>query len=240
MSKQLIVLITGASRGLGLALTQTYLERDDRVVATCRHPSKTSDLGHLKETSRDDLLILRLDVNLSRAAITAAEDVNVHLPRIDVLINNAGIAPGRHEEGLETLELAQVRDAFETNALGALRTTRAMLPLLRRSKQPRVVNITSGAGSLSNKAGEAFHYAYAASKAALNMFTRIMATELKKESICVVAMTPGWVRTEMGGPDAEVTPAEAAAEMVAAIDNLTMEHTSLWLDRRGQPSEYAW
>jgi NAD(P)-dependent dehydrogenase (short-subunit alcohol dehydrogenase family) len=241
MSKQLIVLITGANRGLGLALTRAYLERDDRVVAASRHVSKAApELSELKEIHRDDLLIVRMDVNLGRAVAAAAEEIALHLPRIDVLINNAAIAPGRSADGLETLELAQVRDAFDTNALGPIRTVRSMLPLLRRSKQPRVVNVSSGAGSLSRKAGETFNYAYAGSKAALNMFTRIMATELKEQGICVVAMTPGWLRTDMGGPHAEADPAEAAAEMTAAIDGLTMEQTSQWLDRRGQVSEYAW
>ena len=133
MSKQLIVLITGASRGIGLALTHAYLERGDRVVAACRNPAKAAELHKLKETYRDDLLMLRLDVNLGRSANTAAEDIAEHMPRLDVLINNAGINPGRMAEGLETLELANLRDAFETNTLGPIRTTRAMLPLLRKS-----------------------------------------------------------------------------------------------------------
>ncbi len=240
MSKQLIVLITGANRGIGLALTRVYLERGDRVVATCRHPGKAADLQRLKETHRDDLQILRLDVDLGRSAATAAEVVAEHMLRVDVLINNAGINPGRMTEGLENLEFAEVRDAFETNAIGPIRVTRAMLSLLRKSAHPRVVNISSGAGSISHKAGDAHNYAYAASKAALNMFTRVVASEFKAESICVVALTPGWVRTEMGGPDAELDAPVVAGEIATTIDGLTLEHTSQWLDSRGQPSKYAW
>ena len=137
--------------------------------------------------------------------------------------------------------MTQVRDAFETNALGPLRTTRAFLPLLRKSKQARVVNVSSGIGSLTRKPPERDHYyAYAASKAALNMFTRITAAEYKDEGICIVAVTPGWVRTEMGGSEAELDPAVVAGELVASIDTLTLEQTSLWLDRHGKVSDYAW
>ena len=240
MSKQLIVLITGANRGLGLALTRTYLERGDRVAATTRHPAKAIELHKLKETYRDDLIILRADVGLGRSVTATAEDASLHLPRLDVLINNAGVAPGRPDQSLETLEMAQVRDAMETNALGALRAVRAMLPLLRKSRQPRVVNVSSGAGSLSKPAGRKPNYAYAGSKAALNMFTRLMAEEFREQAICIVAMTPGWVKTDMGGADAELEPATVAGELVHSIDQLTIEQTSLWLDRHGAVSEYAW
>ncbi len=241
MSKQLNVLITGANRGIGLALTRAYLERGDRVAASCRQPAKAAELHALKETYRDDLLILRVDVNLGRSVAAGAEHTEEHFPRLDVLINNAGVAPGRAHDGLEALEMTQVRDAFETNALGPLRTTRAFLGLLRKSKQARVVNVSSGIGSLARKPPEREHYyAYAASKTALNMFTRITASEFKGEGICIVSVTPGWVRTDMGGGDAQLDPAVVAGEMVASIDTLTMEHTSLWLDRHGKVSDYAW
>ena len=239
MSKQLIVLITGANRGLGLALTRAYLDRGDRVAATCRHPAKAAELHKLKETYRDDLIILRADVGLGRSGAATAEDAALHLPRLDVLINNAGIAPGKPNQPLEMLELAQVRDALETNALGVLRTVRSMLPMLRKSRQPRIINVSSGAGSLSRPA-KGPGYAYAGSKAALNMFTRLMAEEFREQAICIVAMTPGWVKTDMGGPDAELEPEAVANEMIAAIDKLTIEQTSLWLDRHGNVSDYSW
>ena len=133
-----------------------------------------------------------------------------------------------------------MRDAFETNALGPVRTTRALMPLLRKSSQPRVVNVSSGAGSLSNRPELPAAYAYSSSKAALNMFTRLMAAEFKSAPVCIVAITPGWVRTDMGGSEADLDPAETASSMVAAIDNLTMDQTSLWLDRHGAVSEFAW
>ena len=121
-----------------------------------------------------------------------------------------------------------------------MRTTRAFLPLLRKSKQPRVVNVSSGIGSLTRKPPERHAYAYAASKAALNMVTRISAAEFKEQGICIVAVTPGWVRTDMGGADAELDPIVVAGELVASIDQMTMEQTSLWFDRHGKISDFAW
>lgn len=240
MSKQLIVLITGANRGLGLALTRAYLERGERVAATCRHLGKATELHRLKETYRDDLIILRADVSFGRSVDAAAEDAALHLARVDVLINNAGVAPGKPGQGLAILELAQVRDALETNALGPLRTVRAFLPLLLKSRQPRVINVSSGAGSLGRNALEGPNYAYSGSKATLNMFTRLMAREFQPQGVCIVAMTPGWVRTEMGGENAELDAVTVAGEMVHSIDALTIEQTSLWLDRHGKVSEYSW
>ena len=240
MSKQLNILITGANRGIGLALTRAYLERGDRVAATCRQPAKAAELHSLKETYRDDLLLLRIDVNVGRSVTAAAEHAGEHFPRLDVLLNNAGVAPGRAQEGLENLEMAQVRDAFETNVLGAMRTTRAFLPLLAKSKQPRVVNVSSGLGSLTRKPPEKHYYAYASSKAALNMFTRVAAAEFRDRGICIVAVTPGWVRTDMGGSDAELDPAAVAGELIASIDGYTIEQTSLWFDRHGKISDFAW
>ena len=240
MSKQLIVLITGANRGLGLALTRAYLERGERVAATCRQLGKATELHRLKETYRDDLLILRADVGLGRSVYAAAEDAALHLPRVDVLINNAGVAPGKPDQPLATLDLDQVRDAMGTNALGALRTVRAFLPLLNKGRQPRVVNVSSGAGSIGRNALEGSNYAYSGSKAALNMFTRIMAREFRDQGLCIVALTPGWVRTDMGGPNAELDPAAVAGEIVGSVDGLTIEQSGLWLDRHGAVSEYAW
>ena len=240
MSKQLIVLITGANRGIGLALARTYLQRGDRVIAACRLPTKSPELQALKETYRDDVFLARMDVDIDLSVQTAAEDIAAHLPRIDVLINNAGIAPGRGTDGLEALEFGHLRDAFETNAIGPLRITRALLGLLGKSSAPRVVNISSGAGSISRKANETFTYAYSASKAALNMLTRIMATEYKERGICIVAMSPGWVRTDMGGGEAELDADEVSREIATAVDGLTIGQTSEWLDRQGATSEYAW
>lgn len=101
------------------------------------------------------------------------------------------------------------------------------------------MNISSGAGSVNSKDDHGY-YAYSASKAALNMLTRALAAELRPRGICVVAMTPGWVKTEMGGPNAPLKPEESARAIAKTITSLTMEKSSLFIDRSGHEVTYGW
>ena len=114
------------------------------------------------------------------------------------------------------------------NAVGPLRVAQACLPLLRRGNKPRIVNITSGCGSLSGKDNGEF-YAYAASKAALNMLSRTIAFEFKQEGICCVALDPGWVRTELGGPEAHLAPDQSAAAIWRTVKALDLRRTGRFL-----------
>jgi NAD(P)-dependent dehydrogenase (short-subunit alcohol dehydrogenase family) len=119
------------------------------------------------------------------------------------------------------------------------RVTRVFLPLLTRSSHPRVVNISSLAGSIATKE-DSRHYCYSASKAALNMLTRAMAAELRPRGVTVVAVTPGWVKTEMGGPRAPLTVEESAASLAATIDRLTHHDAGHFLDRDGRKDVASW
>ncbi len=239
------VLITGANRGLGLALTRAYLARGENfhVLACCRRPAAATDLARLRAAHPKRLHVLQLEVGLGRAAKATMEAAADLVPRIDVLINNAGLAPGNAADTLAELDLPNAREAFNINAIGPVRVTRAFLPLLRRrGAGARVVNISSGLGSLTKESGSEDRpwYVYAATKAALNKFTRLMARELGQEGMIVVALTPGWVRTDMGGEEADLSPEESAASVVETIETLTPEQNSLFLDRHGKLSEYAW
>ena len=239
------VLITGANRGLGLALTRAYLARGEsfRVLACCRRPAAAAELARLRAAHPQRLHLLQLEVGLGRAAKATAEAVADLVPRVDVLINNAALAPGNPADTLAELDLPNAREAFNINAIGPVRVTRAFLGLLRRrGAGARVVNISSGLGSLTKEGepGDKPWYVYAATKAALNKFTRLLARELGAEGMIVVAITPGWVRTEMGGPEADLSPEESAAAVVETIESLTPAQNSLFLDRHGKLSEYAW
>ncbi len=137
-----------------------------------------------------------LQIALAREATSSSD------PTLDVLINNAAIFPGNGHETLESLDLEWFDDAFATNVTGVAAVTRAFLPLLRRSKHPRIVNLSSGAGSISEKT-DALYYPYSASKAALNMLTRTMANEFREAGITVTAISPGCVlsaRTSANSP----------------------------------------
>ncbi len=142
-------LITGANRGIGLAVTARLLNQGDRVFAACRQPQAASELLALKETYPERLELICLDVNSEESAQSAANQVSQKTECIDVLINMAGVLPQPFITPLERLDFEHCRAAFETNSLGPLRISRVLLPLLRQAKRPRVINISSIAGSIS-------------------------------------------------------------------------------------------
>jgi NAD(P)-dependent dehydrogenase (short-subunit alcohol dehydrogenase family) len=231
------VLITGANRGIGLALVREYLSRGDEVFAGCRRPDEATELRALVKSSGENLHVLRLDVTRDESTAAAAQFVWSRTESLDVLVNNAGINPEEHAGvKLTELELQDVRNALEVNVIGTARVTRAMLPLLEKGHKARIVNITSGVGCISEKAHPGY-YAYGLSKAALNYFTRGLAAELKERGVTTVLVSPGWVKTDMGGPDAKITPEQSAAGIASLVEKLTSEDNSLWFNWDGQKNE---
>ena len=230
-------LITGAGRGIGLAVTKVLLSQGDKVFAACRKPKESPALDSLLKEYKGALEIVGLDADSDESVRKAILDVSKKTVSLDVLINMAGILPRPHDASLENLDFQQCRDAFETNVLGPLRVTRFFLTLLRKSKNARVVNITSGVGSISGTDNPHF-YAYGASKAALNKVTRTQAFEFKKDGIIVVALDPGWVKTDMGGPNAWLTPEESSTAIVKTVKALKMEQTSLFIHNDGKVLNY--
>jgi NAD(P)-dependent dehydrogenase (short-subunit alcohol dehydrogenase family) len=136
------------------------------------------------------------------------------LDRLDVLVNNAAILYDTWQRGVDA-DLDQVREALDTNLLGAWRVTQAALPLLRRSPAGRIVNVSSGAGALNDMGGGT--PAYRTSKAALNALTRILAAELRSDRILVNSICPGWVATDMGGAGGRPVT-QGAAGIVWAVE----------------------
>jgi NAD(P)-dependent dehydrogenase (short-subunit alcohol dehydrogenase family) len=233
------ILITGANRGIGLALTAELLKGGHDVLAATRSPEKARDLWKLRETHGESLEVLQMDVTSEESIKAEESNVDVLATKLDVLINNAAVFPEDGDESIFDMKLEHFREAFETNVIGVIRVTRAFVPLLEKGTNPRIVNISSGAGSVTAK--EDYRcYAYAASKAALNMVTRGLAAEFRPRGICVVAMTPGWVKTEMGGPNAPLTPEQSARAIARTITALTMEKTSLFLERTGGEVKSGW
>lgn len=234
------ILITGANRGIGLALTREFLGQGDQVIATARDPGQATELNALAaEYPAPQLLIERMDVadqvSVERVLAAVTEQVSA----LDIVINNAGILPEEGDERLEELSLDQFETAFSVNVVGTARVSQLFLPLVRKSERGRIVNVSSGAGSISDKT-DSRHYCYSVSKAALNQLSRALAAELKPESIVVVPITPGWVKTDMGGELAELTPEASAASLVKTISKLTLKQTGLFLDRHGRSGVYNW
>jgi NAD(P)-dependent dehydrogenase (short-subunit alcohol dehydrogenase family) len=227
------VLITGSSGGIGSALAEEFARAGWKVFATARNTEQPA----LSELARKwgNLSILALDVSREATILDAAQ--RLANDPLDVLINNAAIFPGEGQEPFETIDPEWFNQAFDTNVVGVARVTKAFLRHLRKSGHARIANISSGAGSISEK--EDFdYYPYSVSKAALNMLTRALAAEFRKEEIVVTAISPGWVKTRMGGSNAPLTPRQSAESLFKTITGLSMEQSGRFLGRTGE--EYAW
>lgn len=222
------IVITGANRGIGLELTRRYLDRGDQVEAAVRRPDAATDLAALAGGAGGRLRVHACDIRDGasvRAFAAALGDIAV-----DLLINNAGVM-GKMQ-ALPDLDDADVVNTINTNTLGPLRVTGALLPHLRRGSTRKIVHITSGMGSIGdNQSGGA--YGYRMSKAALNMGCRSMAMDLKGEGFTAVVMNPGWVKTDMGGSHAPTPVEESAQKMIELIDRIGPEQTGTFLDYRG-------
>jgi NAD(P)-dependent dehydrogenase (short-subunit alcohol dehydrogenase family) len=203
---QSTVLITGANRGLGLEFARQYTADGWHVIATARSPDGADDLDALS------VEIATLDV-ADPASVSALAKSLEGRP-IDLLINNAGIFP--RVSSIEEIDFDDYSRTLAVNTLGPVRVTRALLPNLRASEMKTVVNITSRLGSIALTDNGVF-YGYRESKAALNMFTRTLANELKPEGFTCLTIHPGWVQTDMGGENATLTPAESVSGMRAVI-----------------------
>lgn len=234
------VLITGANRGIGLALVSEFLKRGDNVIATSRQLEKADELKALSQTIKEPVLtLLPLEITDEESVNHAYDNIPQSFSSLDILINNAGVNPDSKDEKFEEMDLNNFQDAFEVNLVGTARVTRVFLPLIRKSDQPRIINVSSGAGSISAKSNFKI-YSYSTSKAALNMFTRALAAELKPEGITVIALSPGWVRTDMGGADAEISTEESALCIANTAHRLTIDNTSQFMGRDGNTDNYQW
>ena len=207
-----VALVTGAAKGLGLEIVRGLAERGFATYLGARDADRgTAAAQALSKETRRDVRFVRLDVTEERSVRDAAATLAQHVGRLDVLVNNAGVLL---DEGgrVTALDAATLRATLETNALGALRVVEAFLPLLRRSPHPRIVNVSSSAGSITDMAAaEGWRApAYRISKAALNAVTALLASELRGDRILVNACCPGWLRTDMGGPSATLSAAQGA------------------------------
>lgn len=225
------IVITGANRGIGLELTRQCLARGDSVIATARNPEDATALQSLARGSRE-LTVLACDVGDDASVRAFAAKVT---GAVDALINNAGVMGAM--TSLADLDTRDALNTYSINALGPLRVTGALLPQLRQSKVKKVLNVTSGMGSIGdNDSGGA--YGYRMSKAALNMGTRSMATDLKREGFSVAVINPGWVKTDMGGAGASIDVTTSAAGILTQLDGLSPRNSGEFLDYEGK--SWSW
>jgi len=223
--------VTGANRGIGLAITKILLERGDTVFAGVRKV-EAKNLKELKERFGNRLKVIRLDVSHENSIKEFAERLANEV--IDVLFNNAGVL---YKDDMNSLDYEKFLYTIRVNTLGPLFLTKYLLDCLKRSERPVVVNTDSVLGSITTYSGT-ISYSYSVSKAALNMVTRILANDLRKYKIVVISIHPGWVKTDMGGPDAPVLPEDSASGIIKVVDSLNLEDTGKFYDYMGR--EIPW
>lgn len=229
------VLITGSNRGIGLALAHQLAAQGDRVFATCRRPEQATELRALAHRYPDQVHIVALDVTDEASLQQAFHVIARMTPALDWLINNAGVLV--EGESLRTLDFATVMRVFDVNTLGPFRVVQRFLPLLQGSKQPLICQMTSIMGSIELTEGPGY-YSYRGSKAALNMMSKVLAHELRPLGIPVILMHPGWVRTDMGGPQAPLRPEDSARGILRVLSGVTLRDTGRFLTWEGR--ELPW
>ena len=222
-------LVTGANRGIGLEFARQLKDRGDAVYATCRSPDEADELKSL------GVSVLRLDVADPKSCKGAMAKVDGTL---DLLVSNAGVyGPTGGKQHVGDVDGEAMADVFRTNVVGTIQVLDAALNADKLEDGSKVIHISSGAGSIAHATGKSPLY-YATSKAALNMATKVAALRLKERGIVVTAQCPGWVKTDMGGEDAKLTPAESISSMLRHFDTLTIEQTGRFFNHDG--TEQKW
>lgn len=200
MAARRIAIVTGGNRGIGKEIARQLLAADVFVVLGCRsEPKCAMAVEDLSKTS-GNVAGLRLDVNDTKSVRRFVERVEKQHGKPGILVNNAGVYPESRQARVEDTPTSLWRETFETNLFGAVRMCREVVPLMKQLRYGRIVNISSGLGQL-DRMGEGSP-AYRVSKAALNALTRTLAAEVAGAGILVNSMSPGWVRTDMGGEEA--------------------------------------
>ncbi|BDV33428.1 SDR family oxidoreductase [Methylocystis iwaonis] len=224
--------IAGASRGIGLELARQLALRGARVTASVRSENGRAALQEALAPLGDRGQILIFDTRDAAQIHAAAAEVS---EPIDALVANAG-AYGPQRQSTLDMDFDGVLDLVNINTLGPLRVVQAFLPLLRQGERPRIAVMSSVLGSMALEG--TFNVGYRLSKAGLNKIVQCLADDLKPEGVAVISMHPGWVRTDMGGPDAPVGVEESAAGIIGVVERLTLADTRRFVDYKG--AEIDW
>jgi NAD(P)-dependent dehydrogenase (short-subunit alcohol dehydrogenase family) len=226
------MLVTGANRGLGLEFTRQYLAEGYAVIAACREPSKAQALHSIAQNSKGELTVVTADVTDAASVQRAAAQVK---GAVDILLNCAGVIGGRGHLG--SIDYQDWRQVLEVNLMGPARLCEAFVDHVARSSRRLMVTITSGMGSLADNTSGGF-IPYRTSKAAVNMLMRSAAIDLRPRGITCVVVNPGWVKTDMGGPNAKLSPEESVSAMRRVIARLGPGDSGRFYNHDGR--EYPW
>jgi NAD(P)-dependent dehydrogenase (short-subunit alcohol dehydrogenase family) len=223
------VFITGANRGLGLEFARQYQAAGWRVYATCRTPADADPLRALAEGAAGQLTVHALDTRDQEAARALARTLAGH--PIDVLLNNAAIW-GPRQQTLEHIDYRVWAEVLDIDLMGPLRVTDAFLGHVAASERKTLVMLSSRVASIASY-DLGGRYFYRSAKAGLNALVKSLAIDLAPRGVVCIALSPGWVRTEMGGPDAPLTVTESVTGMRQVIDRLDPGKTGGFLHYDG-------
>ena len=223
------ILITGANRGLGLGLVKKYLENNEKVFCTTRNISKSKELKLLKEKHTNNLEICELDL-LDKDTPNILSNFLVNKP-IDLFINNAGVI-GQSAQHFKSISLNPWIEVLKVNLIAPLLITQSIIKNIEKSSEKRIYILSSKVGSIEdNKSGGM--YVYRSSKSALNQIVKSLSIDLKPLGISVISLHPGWVRTEMGGPNALISVEESVNGMFGVISNTNIKNSGQFINYDG-------
>ena len=217
------IMITGASRGLGLEFARQFYSEECRVIATCRNPKKADELNSI-----GDIDVHSLDVTDDKSVANLADKLRGE--NIDILINNAGVIGQR--DGFGSLDYDIWAETMDTNVFGPMRIAEAFRDNVMNSEKKQMIFITSRMGSITEAVPNA--YVYRSSKAALNMAVKCLSVELEQQGLIAVLFHPGHVQTDMGGQAAPVTPQKSIEGMKNQIVALTHDDNGRFLSYDGR------
>lgn len=217
-----VALITGANKGIGFELCKQLGRKDLRVVLTARDPNKGEAAAKRLQAEGLDVVFHQLDVTEPSSIERAYDWLIKREGRLDYLVNNAGIladsaksSPDGQGASIFKAKIDTLRESMEVNTYGAIRMAQKFVPLMLKNNFGRIINVSSGMGQLSEMNGG--YPAYRISKTSLNAVTRILADELSNSPVTVVSICPGWVKTDMGGPNAELDVSDAVTSIVQTL-----------------------
>ena len=225
------ILITGANRGIGLEFTKQYAADDWHVIACCRNP-KAADALQSMASQNHNIVIYTLDVaNFSQIDALALQ---LKAQKIDVLLNNAGVYP---DSSFGALDVDAWANAFKINSMAPLKMAQAFTPHIAAGTLKKIATLSSKMGSLDdNTSGGS--YIYRSSKTAVNMVMKSLALDVRGDGVSVVTLHPGWVQTDMGGPNGLINTQTSVTGLRKVIANLSLSNTGKFVAYNGQ--EIAW
>ncbi len=233
-----VILITGASRGLGFWLARFYLEKGETVIAL--NKSKSTEFNDLIKKYYGRAFQFIADVSNEKSILNAFRAFKNKFDRIDIIINNAGIhpEPSAHEwqpvPDLANIDLNIINKNIAVNTYGPLLIIKNFLHFLKKGNKKLIINISSEAGSIADSFRKD-EFGYCMSKTALNMQSKILQNRLKEFSIKVLAIDPGWMKTNMGGADAKLSPEDSAKDIISQIQKQWKLDDPIYIDHKGNP-----